>query len=366
MVKTWLFDIFNYPASGDTRQFDHEYCQDLFDWHMESWVAAEKAGFEGLFFSEHHYTPYSVSPSPNLLVAAAAQRTTSMKLGVMANIIAMHNPRRLAEEAAMLDYLTHGRLEMGLGRGIDEREFAREGIPMEESRPRFEEGLGLMRSMLQEPVFTHKGKYSNFPEPTSLWPQARNRPFAPWIVTLSPATIEWCARQGYRISTAFQPTASLAEVHKQYRQTAAEAGQPSGPEQIMVLRNVFCAETDEEARAIAEPALNYMFGLFREAIVWDNLDNVPEGYQSDFYEAFFRPFAASGPVNWDILSDLGILVVGSPKTVREKLEQQMVELGSSNLMIWGSFGTLTKEQTIKSFELIGQEVIPALAKVTVQ
>lgn len=366
MVKTWLFDIFNYPGSGDTRVFDHEGCQDLFDWHMDAWIAAEEAGFEGLFFSEHHFTPYSVSPSPNLLVAATAQRTSRMRLGVMANIMAMHNPRRLAEEAAMLDYLTHGRLELGLGRGIDEREFSREGIPMEESRPRFEEGLALMRTMLQEPVFTHKGTYANYAEPTALWPQARPREFNPWIVTLSPPTIEWCAKQGYRISTAFQPTASLGEIHRNYRRASAEAGKPAGADQIMVLRNVFCADTDEEARAIAEPALNHMFGLFREAIVWDDLGNVPKGYQSDFYEAFFRPFAGSGPVDWDILNDLGILVVGSPETVRAKLVDQMRELGASNLLVWGSFGTLTKEETIRSFELIGRDVIPALKDVTVE
>lgn len=364
MVKTWLFDIFNYPFSVDPNAFDHEATQELYDWHMDSWIAAEEAGFEGLFFSEHHYTPYSVSPSPNLLVASVAQRTSRMRLGVMANIMAMHNPRRLAEEAAMLDYLTHGRLEMGLGRGIDEREFSREGIPMEESRPRFEEGLRLMRSMLQDPVFTHQGTYANF-EKTSMWPQARPREFAPWVSALSPATVTWCAQQGYRISTAFQATSALRAVHDGYRKAAEEAGQPSGADRIMVLRNVFCADTDEEARAIAEPALNHMFGLFREAIVWDDLDNVPEGYATDFYQSFFRPFAGSGPVDWQTLVDLGIFVVGSPETVRASLEKQMQDLGAENLLVWGSFGTLTKEQTIHSFELIGRDVIPALRDVSV-
>jgi alkanesulfonate monooxygenase SsuD/methylene tetrahydromethanopterin reductase-like flavin-dependent oxidoreductase (luciferase family) len=276
----------------------------------------------------------------------------------------MHNPRRLAEEAAMLDYLTHGRLEMGLGRGIDEREFAREGIPMSESRPRFEEGLQLMRSMLENPVFTHEGQFANFGT-TSLWPQARPQRFAPWISALSPATIEWCARNGYPIATAFQPSSVLQEVHRNYRTVAAESGQPSGADQIMVLRNVFCADTDEEARAIAEPALNHMFGLFREAIVWDDLEHIPEGYSSDFYQAFFQPFAGSGPVNWEVLVDLGIFVVGSPKTVRERLEQQMQTVGANNLLVWGSFGTLTRAETLHSIELIGEHVIPALRGVTI-
>ena len=82
MITPWLFDIFNYPWSPDAAKFDIEGCQDFFDWHLESWELAERAGFEGVFFSEHHYTPYALSPSPNLLIAAIAQRTRRLKLGV--------------------------------------------------------------------------------------------------------------------------------------------------------------------------------------------------------------------------------------------------------------------------------------------
>ncbi|MEW2165625.1 LLM class flavin-dependent oxidoreductase [Streptomyces sp. NPDC007084] len=364
MITPWLFDIFNYPWSTDAKQFDAAACQELYDWHFESWVLAEEAGFEGTFFSEHHYTPYSVSPSPNLLVAALARRTSRMRLGVMANIVPMHNPRRLAEEFAMLDYLTNGRLEIGLGRGIDEREFAREGIPMDETRPRFEDGLKLIHEMSAEPVFTHSSPYASF-EKTSMWPQARPGRSKPWITALSPATIDWCAQQGYRISTAFQPTSKLREVHDTYRAAARKAGHASGPETVMALRNVFVAETDEEARAIAEPALNHMFGLFKEAIVWNDLENVPQGYSSEFYQSFFRPFAGTGPVDWQTLVDLGIFIVGSPSTVRESLIKQVHDLGSSNILMWGSFGTLTREQTLSSYELLGREVIPALREESV-
>ncbi|WP_329024216.1 LLM class flavin-dependent oxidoreductase [Streptomyces sp. NBC_00690] len=364
MITPWLFDIFNYPWSTDARKFDTEGCQDLYDWHFDSWVLAEEAGFEGIFFSEHHYTPYSVSPSPNLLVAALAKRTSRMRLGVMANIVPMHNPRRLAEEFAMLDYLTNGRLEVGLGRGIDEREYAREGIPMEETRPRFEEGLKLIEKMTADAVFTHSGKYADFQQ-TSMWPQALPGRSAPWITATSPATVAWCAENGYRISTAFQPTTKLRQAHDTYRAAAKKAGNPSGSDTVMALRNVFVADTDEEARAIAEPALNHMFGLFKESVVFSDLDNIPEGYSSEFYESFFRPFAGSGPVDWQTLVDLGIFIVGSPSTVRESLIKQAHELGTSNILMWGSFGTLTKEQTLHSYNLLGQEVIPALRDETV-
>src|SRR5207302_412401 len=146
-----------------------------------------------------------------------------------------------------------------------------------------------------------------------------------------------------------------------YRAAAHRAGNAAGPETVMVMRNVFVAETDEEAREIAEPALNHLFGLYKESVVWRDIENtVPEGYNTEFYQSFFRPFDGSGPVDWQTLVDLGIFIVGSPSTVCYLLLKPAYEIGSSNLMLWGSFGTLTKEQTLTSLEMIGREVIPAL------
>lgn len=360
MITPWLFDIFNYPFETDPERFDPKVLQDLYDWHVASWEVAEQAGFEGLFFSEHHFTPYSVSPSPNLLIAAASQTTSRMRLGVMGNIVPLHNPRRLAEEYAMLDYLTGGRLEIGVGRGVDEKEFGREGIPMAETRPRFEEGLRLIQSMLYNPVFTHAGTYANY-EPTTMWPPPLDRDRRRiWITALSPQTVNWCGTNGYNIATAFQPTAQLKAVNDTYKAAARAAGNPHGPDSTMILRNVFVAETDEEARRIAEPALNNMFGLYKEAVMFRDLDKIPEGYDSQFYQAFYSPFLGDGPVSWELLVELGIFVVGSPQTVRDSLIAQAQELGTSNILMWASFGSLTDEQTVSSYRLLGEHVIPAL------
>jgi alkanesulfonate monooxygenase SsuD/methylene tetrahydromethanopterin reductase-like flavin-dependent oxidoreductase (luciferase family) len=356
MVKSWLFDIFNYSYVPTVEGFDPHKCQELYDWHLDSWELAEKAGFEGIMFSEHHYTAYNLSPSPNLLIAAIAQRTKRIRLGVMINILPMHNPRRLAEEFAMLDYLTHGRHEIGVGRGVDQKEYLREGIPMEEVRPRFEQGLDFIMKALNQKVFVHNG------QETSLWPQPLKTPVKrPWISALSPETMPWCGKHGYRLATAFQPTQNVKEAFAAYRAAAQAAGHPHGPENTMVLRPVFVADSEEEARAMAEPALNHMFGLFREAVVFKDLDHVPKTFE--FYSNFFRPFTG-GAVSWELLSDLGIIVVGSPSSVRERLVAQAKELQTGNILVWGSFGTLTKEQTMRSYELLGREVVPALAELS--
>jgi alkanesulfonate monooxygenase SsuD/methylene tetrahydromethanopterin reductase-like flavin-dependent oxidoreductase (luciferase family) len=360
VVKSWLFDIFNYPYGAAPATFDPKLCQELYDWHTDLWVGAEELGFDGVFFSEHHFTSYNISPSPNLLVAAVAARTERMRLGVMANIVPFHNPRALAEEVAMLDYLTNGRLEVGLGRGVDEQEFLRDGVAMEETRARFEESMEIMHAAWRNPVFSHHGKFWDY-ENVTIWPRPRQQPNPPvWVTALSPATIEWAGRKGYKMAHTFMPVAETKDMFDLYRKSAENAGNSTAPDQLGLMRQVFVADSDQEARDIGEPALNQLFGLFKEAAVFQDLDNVPEGYE--FYSSFFRPFS-SGPVSWETLTGSGIVCVGSPETVRDQLIAQAEELECGNVINAGIFGSMTKEQTFHSAELYAKEIIPALKSV---
>src|SRR5205807_6436204 len=114
----------------------------------------------------------------------------------MANIVPFHQPLRLAEEIAMLDLLTHGRLECGLGRGVDEQEFLRMKMPYEDARPRFEEGLELMLKAWTQPEFSHAGRFYHV-ESASMYPRPIQQPHPPvWITSLSPRTIQWAGSQG--------------------------------------------------------------------------------------------------------------------------------------------------------------------------
>lgn len=354
--KSWIFEIFNYPFNADPAKFDPQLCKELYNWKLESWIAAEHLGFDGVFFSEHHFTSYNVSPSPNLLVAALAQRTQSLRVGVMANITAFHNPRRLAEEAAMLDYLSGGRLEVGLGRGVDEQEFLKEGIPMEETRPRFEESLELITKAWYEPTFSHHGKFFDY-DNVSIWPRPLRTELPLWITALSPSTVTWAAEKGYRFTSVFQSTAELKKVFDIYKDAAVAAGRQPQAADMGVCRNVVIADSDQEARDIAEPAFGLLFGLFKEAAVFHDLDHVPTGYE--FYSSFFRPFVG-GDVSFDALIDMGVICVGSPSTVRDQIVAQIEEIGCGHFLNWGSFGNMTREQTLRSYELYATNVIPAL------
>lgn len=356
MVKSWVFEIFSYPFNAPAEEFDPAVCKDLYDWKLDSWIAAEEYGFDGVFFSEHHFTPYSISPSPNLLVATLAQRTERMRIGVMANITAFHNPRRLAEEGAMLDYLTGGRLEVGMGRGVDEPEFIREGVNMEETRQRFEESVALIQAAWTQPKFSFDGDFYKY-DNVSIWPRPMRGEIPIWVTALSPQTVEWAAQQGFRFTSVFTPTAVMKETFDVYKAAASDVGREATPDDMGVCRNVFIADSEQEARELAEPAFNALFATFKEAAVFSDLENVPQGYEH--YQSFFRPFAGDG-LSFDDLVAIGAICVGTPDQVRDQLVAQMEEIGCGHFLLWGSFGTLTKEQVMHSYKLFGEHVAPAL------
>ncbi|WP_113704645.1 LLM class flavin-dependent oxidoreductase [Nonomuraea lactucae] len=361
MVKSWLFDIFNYPYDSKPEGLDPELVQDEYDWHLDTWVRAEDLGLDGVFFSEHHFTAYNMSPSPNLLVASLAQRTSTLRMGVMCNVTAFHNPRRLAEETAMLDYLTHGRLEVGLGRGGDDLEFKKEGFPLEQTREWFEESLELMHKAWEQPRFTHHGRFFHYDD-VSIYPRPKNRPRV-WVTAFSPGTITWAGTMGYRLALAFLPASMMAQYRRTYDEAARAAGHETSPDHIGVLRNVFVAGSDQEARDLAEPALDHVFRLFKEAAVPDDIENMAKGYEH--YSSFFAPFAAEGGVRFEDLQAAGVVVVGSPATVRDQLVAQAEEIGCGNIFNWFSFGALTSEQTLRSVELYARDVAPALRSLAV-
>lgn len=361
MVKSWLFEIFSYPYDQNPEKFDPQLCKELYDWKLDSWVAAEEQGFDGVFFSEHHFTPYSISPSPNLLVATLAQRTSRMSIGVMANITAFHNPRRLAEEGAMLDHLTGGRLEIGMGRGVDEPEFIREGVKMEETRARFEESVALIQAAWSQPSFTFHGDFYRYDD-VSIWPRPLRPELPIWVTALSPATVAWAAQKGFRFTSVFSPTDQMRQIFEGYRKAAAEAGREAEPTDMGVCRNVFIADSEQEARDLAEPAFDALFAAFKEAAVFHDLENVPAGYEH--YQSFFRPFAGEG-VSFEALMEIGAICCGTPETVRDQIVAQMETIGCGNFLNWGSFGTLTKEQTLRSYRLFGEHVVPALHSLSV-
>lgn len=350
-----LFDLVHYPYEIDPAAFDPSLAGRVYDEHMREWLEAERLGFDAVFLSEHHFTAYNLLPSPNLMLAALASRTARIRLGNMINVVPFHQPVRLAEEAAMLDVLSGGRLEFGMGRGIDFQELRKLGLTYDELRPRFEEGVEIILKAWTQDRFAHDGEFHSIGE-ASIYPRPLQRPHPPvWVAAESPPTIDWTASRGFGMATIFLPTSMVREKLEYYLERGRAAGQDVSPSHVMLVRNVFVAPTDEEAIADAEPALTHMLILFKDAAVPDDLSVMPDSYA--FHRESFRAFERP-PERFQDIIDAGLILCGSPATVRRQLQDQIDAIGMEQVCSLFAFGDLPHDKVMRSMRLFASEVIP--------
>jgi alkanesulfonate monooxygenase SsuD/methylene tetrahydromethanopterin reductase-like flavin-dependent oxidoreductase (luciferase family) len=356
-VGVSIFDLCHYPYENDPAAFDPALARQVYREHFEEWLAAERLGFDAVFLSEHHFTAYNLLPSPNLMVAALASHTKRIRVGAMINVVPFHQPLRLAEESAMLDVLSDGRLEVGVGRGIDFQEVKKLGMDFDELRPRFQEGLDLMRKAWTNVEFEHHGDFYSVAR-AAIYPRPLQQPHPPiWAAAESPATIEWVASQGFGMSTIFLPSEMVAEKLAHYLDAAQRFEQPLGAANFMLFRNVYVAPTDDEAIADCDPALSHMMFLFQDAALPPDPALLPDSYA--FHREIFGRFMEAPDTFEDILG-AGIVLCGSPKTVREQLLAQVEPLGLQQVCLLFAFGNLPHEKVMRSLELFAEQVLPAL------
>jgi alkanesulfonate monooxygenase SsuD/methylene tetrahydromethanopterin reductase-like flavin-dependent oxidoreductase (luciferase family) len=332
VIRPWLFSIFLSTSGTDPDAFDRAACQQSYDQYLARWARADEQGFEGLFFAEDHFTPFSLSPSPNLLVAAVAQRTRRLRLGVMCNVVHLHDPRRLAEECAMLDYLTNGRLDIGLGADGDPRETIRAGLDPADIRARYHSGIAVLEAALTRPYVTRHDDYVRL-DAVPVRPRPRQQPRPPiWVTSLSVASAEQAARAGHNLALAWLSIDSVRTLTDAYR---AQGGTSDG---VALRRRVFVAPTDAEAEELVHAAPD----TFIDSTVAPGMDDV-------------RSF----------LSHPDDILIGSPATVTERLVDQAGRVGASNLLLWADFKAFAAAHLDRSQELLGAHVVPSLRRAQV-
>src|SRR5216684_4014092 len=176
--------------------------------HLDAWEAMDRLGFDGVGFNEHHCSPYGLMNSPNLLASAAAQRTKNLKLLIYGNLLPLHEPLRLAEELAMLDCMSNGRLISGFARGIP-REYQVHNVPLSQSRARFEEAFDIITRAWTEEVFSYQGEFWSYRD-VALWPRPLQQPRPPiWMpIVGSKESIEFAAKHDLPITPGLCRSAS--------------------------------------------------------------------------------------------------------------------------------------------------------------
>ncbi len=317
---------------------------------------ADRLGFGTLWLVEHHFMPeYSHSSAPDLLLAAASQRTHRLRLGLGVTPLPYHHPLQVAERAATLDVLTQGRLEMGIGRGFSPTEFRAFGIDMAQSRERTAEGLDIMRRVWAGGRPEYHGRHYDFP-PLQPVPAPLQHPHPPlWTAAVSPDTFIWAAQQ--QLGVLAGPFKPWWMVRHDIGQFLAHWQTAETPRAGMTV-GLFCLPDGQRARKLAEPA----FVWFYRRLFATTLPVLEKLYPS--YEHFhdigrFRALLKLG-IHLRMLETLGMVVAGSPEQCVDQLARYR-EAGVTHLLCAVGAGALDPALIAESMQCIAEEVMPALA-----
>lgn len=342
LIKPWIFEFMQAPAAGDATSLSAA-TTTAFDEGHAFWLEAERLGFEGIFFSEHHFG-LSLSPSPNLLIASISRHTTRLRLGTMGLVVPFYAPWRILEELAMLDHLTNGRLEIGFAAGVPQ-ELARIGLGMEEARERFNEALEIIDAALTNPVVNYSGKHWKF-ENLSLAPGAFRQASPPkWTTVVSTASAQKSAQRRSKICTGFESVTRISEIFDAYRSECAKLGVPAGPDQLAIRRNISISRdavaAREEAVAAKAVTLKVVAGDPRVKAGTSNLLDAPK--------------AGAG---FSLHDD--DYIAGTPAQVAEQIIEQCRRCGAGHLL--AILGRAASVRRREAMTLFGEEVIPQIRR----
>ena len=378
-MKIYNFDLLAYPhvpreaprTPVPSSYFDPVKGADNYAEHLEEMAYCEELGFDGVVFNEHHYSAYGTMPSPNLIAAALSQRTSRIKTGVLGNILPLRShPVRVAEEYAMADCLSKGRLIAGFVRGIP-AEYVWYGVNPMESRGRFEEAYDLIMTAWTKPVWSFEGKFFQLKD-CAIWPRPMQQPHPPvWIAARSAESIEWCVKRHLPTAQVYQTTGQIEDTFGYYRKVARDQGWEASPDHFILCRHIYLDESDEKAQKTAEPAMRYFFSVynrgFNDAINQAAADQQKLLSQLTSERSFnyFRPGNREridfSKLDWDGLLQTGYVIAGAPDTVAGQIKAQMDQVGSDHFMGMFHIGNLAHEKVISSLNLFKKEVMPRLS-----
>jgi alkanesulfonate monooxygenase SsuD/methylene tetrahydromethanopterin reductase-like flavin-dependent oxidoreductase (luciferase family) len=320
---------------------------------------AEELGFDEVWLTEHHFIDYGLAVDPATLAAAAASRTRRVRIGLAAAILPFHHPVRLAEQLALIDIISNGRLDVGVGRGNRPAEFRGYNVPAEESRERFDETVEVMLRSWTEEHFSHRGRFYTIPEARVI-PKPLQRPHPPlYQVCVSKDGIENTARHGWPMlnSLLFGPVDQLVASRDIYVDTLKKAGRSEAEVQQLlsrwgVSRQIYVADTDAQALEEARAFEMWYQESFRRFIVPERIEDAHPSLQPGFRAMAER----LSKVTWaELVRET--LAFGAPDTVARHIEV-MRRMGVGQVLCWMNFGGLPQEKIRRSMELFAREVLP--------
>jgi alkanesulfonate monooxygenase SsuD/methylene tetrahydromethanopterin reductase-like flavin-dependent oxidoreductase (luciferase family) len=305
---------------------------------LDRFEIMDRTGYDAVWLAEHHFSSFSVCPSVHMMGTMAAARTTRLRIGMAVSLAPFYNPLRLAEEVALLDVLSGGRVNWGAGRGFERSEFAAFGIPGEESAPRFHGTVDIVLKAWTNQRLTYEGRFYRY-EGVEVLPKPLQAPHPPtWMAASSTPALEWAASQGHSI--LMDPHASRADLirkRRHYGAKLAEAGYSDAGRIIPMSRLIAIDETAEKARAVAKRAAEWMVASY----VGGKHDNVRQ-------EA--RSFGGRDPIEFYLDE---VIIHGTADSVVDQIQSFAAEIGMTYLMAAPLSG--------RTFRLLTDWVVPRIA-----
>jgi len=376
-VKLYNFDLLAYPhvpkeaprTPVPSSFFDPLKGAANYAEHLEEMAYCEELGFDGVVFNEHHYSAYGTMPSPNLIASALSQKTKKIKIGVLGNILPLRNhPVRVAEEYAMIDCLSNGRLIAGFVRGIPP-EYIWYGVNPAESRGRFQEAYDLIMTAWTQSVWSFEGEFFKLKD-CAIWPRPVQQPHPPiWIAARSAESIEWCVKRHLTCAQVYQTTGQIEDTFGYYRTKANEDGWHAGPDKFILCRHIYIDESEQKAREFGDPAMRYFFTVFNrgfnEAINKGAVDQkLTAALTSERSFSYFREGNRQrhdfSKLDWQGLIDSGYLIAGNPDSVAKQIQSQMKQIGADHFMGMFHIGNLAHDKVVNSLNLFKKEIMPRM------
>ncbi len=227
----------------------------------------DEGGYDAVWLAEHHFNTYSVCPSPHLMAMNVVSRTQRLRVGTAVSLAVFYEPLRLAEEIAMLDVLSGGRINWGAGRGFDPLEFKTFRVPVQESAARFQEAVDIVLAAWTQEKLTYKGQFWEY-DSVELLPKPLQQPHPPtWLAATSPEAIERAASRGHTI--LMDPHATHDEIRNKrelYRDRLAAHGHTIEGRDIPMARLIAIAPTEARARQVAEEGARWTLGSYAKGL----------------------------------------------------------------------------------------------------
>lgn len=319
---------------------------------------AEHLGFDTVWLAEHHGSSYGSMPSPQVMAAAIAERTKYMRIGIAVSILPFDNPVRVAEDYAMVDIISNGRLDFGVGRGYQPREFSMLGLEkvQSDSRGLFEESLDIILGLWTEERFTYKGKHYQI-EDAELHPKPIQKPHPPiYVAAISPETFGLVAEKGFNllITPTLMDMPTLKDFALDAKQQLIDGGRDPYSINFPMNWQIHVARTEQEAKDRTRSAFGWYFDKVMSLVPQGA--KVPSTYEA--YGEMAQAYKDAGGFPIEQLQEMGVMILGTPEDAIERIEEVYNDIGQHHISCWFRIGGLEDSKVRDSMKLFAEEVMP--------